>query len=84
MHRGADFCKLLHLGQKSASDESSFDAINEIIVSAHKTQRFDGENDKTEADFHGYSTLIIFPIGTHRRCQGVHVHHPGRRKNFGA
>jgi len=39
----------ISVGQ-SASSESSFSAVHEIIALVHKNKRFDGESGKTEAD----------------------------------
>ena len=40
------------LAEKSASSESSFRTVDEIIA---KPNHFDGENGKTEANFYGCS-----------------------------
>ena len=39
---------LVHLRLKLASGESNFSAFHEIIVLAHKPERFDGANCKKE------------------------------------
>jgi len=56
----ADKRHLVHFGLKSASGESNYSAVHKIIASAHKTDHFYGENNKTEANFFGCLRFMKF------------------------